>query len=200
MNGLRILYSTFLWCVVYATAQITSTTTTNNNNDVFRKEGLVQVARFLLQDLISSKDHLDCSLIFFLDSTSYEVVQLSRCVLLVLASDDPSFITVFGERSLKSRLLVWSTKLLILTHLPLTHFQKLNTFLGQTNSMIFITDIESKRTRFTRAPEMVLVAEEYQPHVKLVHNDNNNDEEEIIKFTGPMIDLVNLLAMKLNFT
>ncbi|KAK3865455.1 hypothetical protein Pcinc_028938, partial [Petrolisthes cinctipes] len=72
MNGLRILTSTFL--CVYVTAQITTTTTTTDN---FRHEGLVRGARVLLQDLLSTQDHHDCSLIFILDdmafdSTSYQ--------------------------------------------------------------------------------------------------------------------------------
>ncbi|KAG7177467.1 putative variant ionotropic glutamate receptor-like 21 [Homarus americanus] len=44
--------------------------------------------------------------------------QVSWCVTVVVMSDDPAFLAAFAEWSLKGRLLVWSTRLLVVTVLP----------------------------------------------------------------------------------
>ncbi|XP_042211356.1 uncharacterized protein LOC121858786 [Homarus americanus] len=49
----------------------------------------------------------------------------SRCVLVVVVSHDPVFLDTFAEWSLKGRLLVWATKLLVVTSLPLPQLHSL---------------------------------------------------------------------------
>ncbi|XP_069177626.1 uncharacterized protein [Procambarus clarkii] len=53
------------------------------------------------------------------------VRQVSWCVTVVVVSDDLAFLATFAQWSLKGRLLVWSTRLLVLTRLPLHHLQVL---------------------------------------------------------------------------
>ncbi|KAG7162365.1 Ionotropic receptor 93a-like 15 [Homarus americanus] len=43
--------------------------------------------------------------------------RLSWCVTVVVVSDNPAFLTAFAEGSLKGRLLVWATRLLVITRL-----------------------------------------------------------------------------------
>ncbi|XP_042231349.1 uncharacterized protein LOC121872583 [Homarus americanus] len=49
----------------------------------------------------------------------------SRCVRVVVVSHDPVFLDTFAEWSLKGRLLVWATKLLVVTSLPLPQLHAL---------------------------------------------------------------------------
>ncbi|XP_042231760.1 ionotropic receptor 93a-like [Homarus americanus] len=49
----------------------------------------------------------------------------SRCVRVVVVSHDPVFLNTFAEWSLKGRLLVWATKLLVVTSLPLPQLHAL---------------------------------------------------------------------------
>ncbi|KAG7163537.1 hypothetical protein Hamer_G002732 [Homarus americanus] len=49
----------------------------------------------------------------------------SRCVLVVVVSHDPVFLATFAEWSLKGRLLVWATKLMVVTSLPLPKLHSL---------------------------------------------------------------------------
>ncbi|XP_042233812.1 uncharacterized protein LOC121874001 [Homarus americanus] len=66
--------------------------------------------------------------------------QVSWCVTVVVVSDDPAFLAAFAELSLKGRLLVWSTRLLVVTRLPLLDLQHLHKLLSMTNSMLLIVD------------------------------------------------------------
>ncbi|XP_045604507.2 probable glutamate receptor, partial [Procambarus clarkii] len=67
-----------------------------------------------------------------------QVWQVSRCATLVVVSDDLVFLSTFAQWSLKGRLLVWSTRLLVVTRLPLHHLQVLHGLLSITNSMLLI--------------------------------------------------------------
>ncbi|XP_069168866.1 probable glutamate receptor [Procambarus clarkii] len=68
------------------------------------------------------------------------VRQVSWCVTVVVASDDLAFLSTFALWSLKGRLLVWSTRLLVVTRLPLHHLQVLHGLLSSTNSILLIAE------------------------------------------------------------
>ncbi|XP_045587478.1 probable glutamate receptor [Procambarus clarkii] len=68
------------------------------------------------------------------------VRQVSWCVTVVVVSDDLTFLTAFAQWSLKGRLLVWSTRLLVVTCLPLHHLHVLHTLLSMTNSMLLVVE------------------------------------------------------------
>ncbi|XP_047473672.1 ionotropic receptor 21a-like isoform X2 [Penaeus chinensis] len=51
--------------------------------------------------------------------------KLSSCVTLLVLSDDPAFLASFAESSLRGRLLVWATRLLVVTRLPLHELRRL---------------------------------------------------------------------------
>ncbi|KAK8393816.1 hypothetical protein O3P69_006853 [Scylla paramamosain] len=50
---------------------------------------------------------------------------MSWCTLVVVFSDNPTFLSVFAEMVDKGRLMVWETKLLVITRLPLPNLQDL---------------------------------------------------------------------------
>ncbi|XP_063614362.1 uncharacterized protein LOC134787515 [Penaeus indicus] len=47
------------------------------------------------------------------------------CTRVVVLSDDPAFLASFAESSLRGRLLVWATRLLVVTRLPLQELRRL---------------------------------------------------------------------------
>nr|XP_027232838.1 uncharacterized protein LOC113824296 [Penaeus vannamei] len=49
----------------------------------------------------------------------------SYCTRVVVLSDDPAFLASFAESSLRGRLLVWATRLLVVTRLPLQELRRL---------------------------------------------------------------------------
>ncbi|XP_047482917.1 uncharacterized protein LOC125034880 [Penaeus chinensis] len=49
----------------------------------------------------------------------------SYCTRVVVLSDDPAFLASFAESSLRGRLLVWATRLLVVTRLPLHELRRL---------------------------------------------------------------------------
>lgn len=52
-----------------------------------------------------------------------QVRQLSWCTVVVVVSHNPTFLATFAEWSLKGRLLVWSTRLVVVTRLALPQLQ-----------------------------------------------------------------------------
>nr|XP_053632778.1 glutamate receptor ionotropic, delta-2-like [Cherax quadricarinatus] len=81
--------------------------------------------------------------------------QESWCVTVVVISDDTVFLAAFAERSLKGHLLQWSTRLLVVTHLPLQQLQQLHTTFSMTNSMLLIiqnTENEVRCSIFIHLP------------------------------------------------
>ncbi|KAK8397133.1 hypothetical protein O3P69_004668 [Scylla paramamosain] len=56
--------------------------------------------------------------------------------VVLLVSEDPDFLTAFAHWLLKSRPLVWKTRLLVLTRIQLTQVQPLHQALSHTNSML----------------------------------------------------------------
>ncbi|XP_042233744.1 probable glutamate receptor [Homarus americanus] len=73
--------------------------------------------------------------------------QVSWCVTVVVVSDDPAFLAAFAEWSLKGRLLVWSTRLLVVTRLPLPELQLLHKMMSSRNAMLLIVDATSEIIR-----------------------------------------------------
>ncbi|XP_045114477.1 uncharacterized protein LOC123506447 isoform X3 [Portunus trituberculatus] len=50
---------------------------------------------------------------------------MSWCALVVVFSDNPTFLSVFAEMADEGRLMVWETKLLVITRLPLSSVEDL---------------------------------------------------------------------------
>nr|XP_045611872.1 glutamate receptor U1-like [Procambarus clarkii] len=69
-----------------------------------------------------------------------QVRQESWCVTVVVVSDDLAFLNAFAQSSLHDHLLVWSTRLLVVTRLRLHQLQLLHRLLFITNSMLLITE------------------------------------------------------------
>ncbi|XP_063885596.1 uncharacterized protein LOC135113900 [Scylla paramamosain] len=70
----------------------------------------------------------------------------SQRVVVVVMSEDSAFLATFAEWSLRSRLLVWSTRLLVLTRLQLKRIQYLHKALSFTNSLL-LTPHDGRGTR-----------------------------------------------------
>ncbi|KAK3881431.1 hypothetical protein Pcinc_014087 [Petrolisthes cinctipes] len=62
--------------------------------------------------------------------------KLSRCVTVVVVSDDTTFLADFAKASFKLRLLVSSSRLLVFTRRPMSDLDELHTFLSMSNSMV----------------------------------------------------------------
>ncbi|XP_071523914.1 LOW QUALITY PROTEIN: glutamate receptor ionotropic, delta-2-like [Panulirus ornatus] len=66
--------------------------------------------------------------------------QLSWCVTVVVVSDDPAFLAAVVDLSYKSGLLVWPTRLLAVTRLPLPELQALQWTFSMANAMLLIVE------------------------------------------------------------
>ncbi|XP_069169915.1 probable glutamate receptor isoform X2 [Procambarus clarkii] len=105
---------------------------------------------------------------------------VSRCMMMVVVSDDRSFLSSFAELSFQLRLLVWSTRLLVATHLPLQELQHLHKVLASRNAMLLVTDSSSVSVRcsvYVRLPYSApgaspLQVASWTPRRGLVHSSS----------------------------
>ncbi|XP_042233727.1 uncharacterized protein LOC121873914 [Homarus americanus] len=77
--------------------------------------------------------------------------RLSWCVTVVVVSDNPAFLTAFAEGSLKGRLLVWATRLLVITRLSSKGIRLLLTShwtFSMMNTMVMNTQDASQVLRY----------------------------------------------------
>ncbi|XP_069945071.1 probable glutamate receptor [Cherax quadricarinatus] len=73
--------------------------------------------------------------------------KLSSYTTIVVISDEATFLAAFVKWSVKGRLMVWSTRLLILTHSRLMELQDLHTTLSNLNSMLVIINDDTTNIR-----------------------------------------------------
>ncbi|XP_042233827.1 uncharacterized protein LOC121874014 isoform X2 [Homarus americanus] len=69
--------------------------------------------------------------------------ELSSHTTIVVISDDPAFLTAFAGWSLKSGLIVWSTRLLAVTRLPLRELHDLQRAFSKMNAVLAIINDNS---------------------------------------------------------
>lgn len=62
--------------------------------------------------------------------------ELWHCLALVVMSDDPAFLTAFAHLSLRHHALRWSTRIIVLTHLPFSALGGLHGLLSNRNAML----------------------------------------------------------------
>ncbi|KAK8384953.1 hypothetical protein O3P69_014487 [Scylla paramamosain] len=70
-----------------------------------------------------------------------------QCLVVVVVSDDPAFLAAFAHLSLRRHALRWSTRILVLTRLPLSHLGGLHGLLSNRNAMLLrIQDHKTSRS------------------------------------------------------
>nr|XP_053641796.1 uncharacterized protein LOC128695320 [Cherax quadricarinatus] len=89
--------------------------------------------------------------------------QVSWLLTVIVVSDDAAFLAAFAECSLKGRLLVWSTRLLALTRLPLLQLHQLHTLLSTRNALLLIVNEYSGTLRCNMYIFLPYTAQDSQP-------------------------------------
>ncbi|KAK4327277.1 hypothetical protein Pmani_002218 [Petrolisthes manimaculis] len=121
---------------------------------------------------------------------------MSWCVMVVVVSDDQEFLATFAEWSLKGRLLVWSTRLLVVTRLPredlVILLSSLWTF-SMTNAMVLKAEQSSHSLSF-HGERINVTALPYEPFWMSANEGNAT------KYSGIDYNQLVTLADALNFT
>ncbi|KAK3887007.1 hypothetical protein Pcinc_008889 [Petrolisthes cinctipes] len=84
-------------------------------------------------------------------SHARQLRQASSCVMVVVMSDDLNFLNTFAESSLKGRLLVWSTRVLVVSRLyreDLGELFSTHWAFSMTNSMMINIDLFDHKPRY----------------------------------------------------
>ncbi|XP_069181512.1 probable glutamate receptor isoform X2 [Procambarus clarkii] len=162
-----------------------------------------------------------------------KVRQVSWLVMVVVVSDDPTFLAASAEWAIKGHLLLWANRLLAITRRPLSDLRHLHTSFSMMNAMLLILDASSRCSvwvhvpysstvlqvakwtphrglslttslqlfpekfyRFTERPTLSLTTEEFPPHVEVRETGLGHR----YKFSGAMVQLLQLLGRSLNFS
>ncbi|XP_045121580.1 uncharacterized protein LOC123510453 [Portunus trituberculatus] len=80
-------------------------------------------------------------------SQALKVRQTSWNVFILVTSDDPTFLMAFAKWSVRARLLVWSTRLLVYTNNHLQGMQELHKILSLTNSILLLSENTTQMER-----------------------------------------------------
>ncbi|KAG7162367.1 Glutamate receptor ionotropic, delta-1-like 14, partial [Homarus americanus] len=124
--------------------------------------------------------------------------QVSWCVTVVVVSDEPAFLAAFAEWSLKGRLLVWSTRLLVVTRRPLPEVRDLMashwTF-SMMNTMLVILEDALMQPSFFGATVNV-TALSYRPY----WSEEKNKDSDGTSYSGSDAMLLKTVAHALNIT
>lgn len=73
--------------------------------------------------------------------------ELWHCLLLVVVSDDRSFLAAFNYMSHRRHALRWSTRILVLTCLPISELGGLHDVLSNRNAMLLHTQKDEEGVR-----------------------------------------------------
>lgn len=69
-----------------------------------------------------------------------QVKRVSWCVVVVVVSDDPSFLTAWTELARSGGLLAWPTQLVALTGLPKDRLRHLHSSFSHVNAVLIVSD------------------------------------------------------------
>ncbi|XP_045123998.1 uncharacterized protein LOC123511955 [Portunus trituberculatus] len=103
--------------------------------------------------LVASQHTQGNGTLAFLKATVDKVRQMGgawHCLVVVVVSDDPAFLTAFAHLSLRRHAFRWSTRILIFTHLPLSHLSGLHNLLSNRNAMLLLAHRSQKTTRYIK--------------------------------------------------
>lgn len=75
---------------------------------------------------------------------------MSWCVTVVVVSNDSVFLTAFAMASLTGRLLVWSTRLLIVSQLDLQELSGLHRILSMSNAILLVPGTTRRSLRYVQ--------------------------------------------------
>ncbi|XP_066984757.1 probable glutamate receptor [Macrobrachium rosenbergii] len=112
---------------------------------------------------------------------------------------DSTFLRMFASIYLDSPFILWPTKLVVATRLPLQELRRLHFAAAVTNSVI-VTQEEPQNEGLPDGAELMAAGEEYPPHCKLQEIPATNTTPERLEFSGPMLITLEILARSMNFT
>ncbi|XP_050712684.1 uncharacterized protein LOC126996356 [Eriocheir sinensis] len=130
-----------------------------------------------------------------------QVRQLSWCTVVVVVSHDPAFLAAFAEWSLRGRLLVWSTRLVVVTRLTLPQLRALlptHWTFAMMNAVFLNMEGDSPHLNFYGAAVNV-TALPYMPVWGVVESQAPVDSP-VTRYEGSDYQMLAAVADGLNFT
>ncbi|XP_066984775.1 uncharacterized protein [Macrobrachium rosenbergii] len=118
----------------------------------------------------------------------------SMCLTLVVVSDDRDFLNDVIRTSFYEGLLPKPTRSMIVTRVQLAGLRLAQETLSLTDTIVLNLDYLQTTRRMIDGANMSIAAVTYLPHIRVTANST------AVSITGPLIDVLNLLAKKMNFT
>ncbi|MPC64715.1 hypothetical protein E2C01_058835 [Portunus trituberculatus] len=106
-----------------------------------------------VQAILSTKQQQECPVLLLLNNPSRITLPFLKlggmwhCLVVVVVSDDPAFLSAFAHLSLRRHALRWSTRILVFTRLSLSHLGGLHALLSNRNAMLLLAHRDKKAIR-----------------------------------------------------
>ncbi|XP_064099439.1 glutamate receptor ionotropic, kainate 3-like [Macrobrachium nipponense] len=136
-----------------------------------------------------------------LDFSSLRVLQgTSKSPFLIIASDSYDYLNSLITALYERNLLVWSTRLLIVTRLPLQVIHHLKEILSNVNGMVLTKYKNGYTQGLLDGGHLISTSEVYPPHI--MEKENSNEDDRILRnpFRGPGVEILKILSAVINFT
>ncbi|KAK8405251.1 hypothetical protein O3P69_001667 [Scylla paramamosain] len=121
-------------------------------------------------------------------------------VVVVVVSDDPVFLAAFAQQTREGRLLVWATRLIVVSRRTLHRLHPLHQTLALTNSLLLLVDGAVGVSRFPEGSDVMVAMEENHSHLAVMEPDPKAPGGVRLQFEGFMINVLAYLAQGLNFS
>ncbi|XP_068216611.1 uncharacterized protein [Palaemon carinicauda] len=150
-----------------------------------------------LRSHVNSTISLESEILFH--QVQHHLKKSPRCMTVVLIGDKNDFQRSFINFVYSKNLLLWQSKLLVLSSLPTTDFHHLGNTLSKMNSMLVVLEDKGFIKRLDDGANLTVVAEDFPPHVRVIEFPHDGAGEPPHVHVGPLVQFLKLLSKDINF-
>ncbi|KAK8373605.1 hypothetical protein O3P69_017759 [Scylla paramamosain] len=125
---------------------------------------------------------------------SRQVRLASWMVVVVVVSDDPVFLAAFAQQAREGRLLVWATRLIVVSRRAPHRLHPLHQILALTNSLLLLVDGAPEVNRMSGEAELMVAMERNHRHLMKEEPDPTAPDGVRVQFKGFMVTVLDYLA------
>ncbi|XP_066940523.1 glutamate receptor-like [Macrobrachium rosenbergii] len=169
------------------------------------KLGLLEETSEATRDVLESSKAEGYSVTILSDGTTngesfLKLHRSSKQPYIIVASDSIDFLTSAIGSLFRGNLLVWSTRLLVITRLPIHQIHSLRESLSNINAMVMVATSENGIQKLADGAHLEVTAEIYPPLIlsNMKSKAGGRDPTKILR--GPLIEVLAILTSSINFT
>ncbi|XP_045101287.1 uncharacterized protein LOC123498187 [Portunus trituberculatus] len=159
-----------------------------------------------VRDVLLASSESDSSLVIIAENIvlavmmTVEVRMASWMVVMVVVSDDPVFLAAFAQQAREGRLLVWATRLIVVSRRVPHSLYPLHQTLALTNSLLLVVDVAAGNARLSSESDLIVAMDRNQRHKMKEQPDPIAPAGVRVQFKGFMVTVLDYLSQGLNFS